>query len=353
MSGLVTTNVEQRFGFSAAFVIPLFAFFLGFGILLTTKKNYVTQEPQGSSIPNAFKVLWMGTLHNFNLEAAKPSYQAMHGNPKSTVRWDDVFVDEVRRALVACRAFAFFPFYFVCYIQLLTNFVSQAATMETHGIPNDIMTNIDPFTVIIFTWLLDRVAYPFLRKIGVHFWPITRITVAFLILSSAMAYAAVVQHVIYSSPPCFDHPRAPDCMGGSVPNRVHVALQAPAYVLIAFSELFAVATGYEYAFTKAPSSMKSFVPALFMSTAAVGNFLGIAITPLTVDPKIVWMYAGLAVESFAVGVAFYLLLRRYNKVEVELGVQSAEEHDPADAALSSAEEEQQSILHTPLASREI
>ena len=353
MSGLITTNVEHSYGFSTAFIMPLFAFFLGFGILLVTKKNYVTQAPKGSAIPDAFKVLWIGILHGFDLEAAKPSYQTTHGKPKLTILWDDLFVDEVRRALVACRAFLFLPFYFVCYIQLQTNFVSQAATMETHGIPNDIMTNINPVVVIIFTPILDRVVYPFLRKIGVNFWPITRIAAAFIILSSAMAYAAIVQHIIYTSPPCFDHPRSRDCMGGTVPNQVHIALQAPVYVLIALSEIFAITTGYEYAFTKAPSSMKSFVPALFMSTAAVGNFLGITITPLTVDPKIIWMYTGLAVQSFLTGVAFYLLLRRYNKVEVELGVRDAGEHDPIDAALSTADEEHQSILHTPSANREI
>jgi POT family len=46
------------------------------------------------------------------------------------------------------------------------------------------------------------------------------------------------------------------------------------YVLIAFSEIFASITGLEYAFTKAPTSMRSLVMAVFLFTSAVASALG-------------------------------------------------------------------------------
>lgn len=52
----------------------------------------------------------------------------------------------------------------------------------------------------------------------------------------SMVYASVLQHYIYISPP----------------ESIHVWIQAPAYVLVAFSEAFVVITGLEIAFTKAP-----------------------------------------------------------------------------------------------------
>ena len=72
------------------------------------------------------------------VEAAKPSYQEEYGRKHKTP-WNDLFVDELRRGLVACRVFVFYPIYWVVYSQMLNNFVSQAATMELHNIPNDIM----------------------------------------------------------------------------------------------------------------------------------------------------------------------------------------------------------------------
>lgn len=38
----------------------------------------------------------------------------------------------------------------LCYNQLNNNLTSQAATMTTHGIPNDVLSNLDPIALIIF-----------------------------------------------------------------------------------------------------------------------------------------------------------------------------------------------------------
>lgn len=75
--------------------------------------------------------------------------------------------------------------------------------------------------------------------------------------------------------------------GGEIKNQVHVALQTPAYFLIGLSEIFASITGLEYAFTKAPPSMKSFVTAMFLLTSAFGAALAMAISPTAKDPHLV------------------------------------------------------------------
>lgn len=103
-----------------------------------------------------------------------------------------------------------------------------------------------------------------------------------------MAYAAIVQHLIYSSPPCYNTPMKCDASkDGKLPNQVHVAIQSPAYLMIGLSEIFASITGLEYAYTKAPPSMKSFVMAMFLLTSAFGAALGMAISPVAKDPKLV------------------------------------------------------------------
>lgn len=166
-----------------------------------------------------------------------------------------------------------------------------AGTMQLHGIPNDIMQNIDPLTLILFIPILDRLVYPALQKIGIPFRPITRITMGFVFASLSMAYAAITQHLIYSAGPCYEYPLNCAAANGSEPNRVHVAIQSPSYFLIALSEIFASVTGLEYAFTKAPPSMKSFVMSIYLLQTAFGSALGIALAPTTTDPKIVWMYS--------------------------------------------------------------
>ena len=312
LSAIATTELELHVGFWSAYLLPLCMFLLGFVILLMGKKFYIVRPPKGSVITSAFRALWIGLMNKGNMNAAKPSYQDEYGRKYKTP-WNDLFIDELKRGLVACKVFVFFPVYWVVYSQMLNNFISQAATMELHGIPNDIMQNIDPITLIIFIPIFDRLIYPFLRKIGIPFRPITRITFGFFTAALAMAYAAIVQHIIYASPPCYNAPSACD-----VPNQVHVAVQTPAYLLIGISEIFASITGLEYAFTKAPPSMKSFVMSMFLLTTAFGSALGIALSPTAKDPKLVWMYTGIAVAAVLAGVLFWVIYSKYNNTEEEM-----------------------------------
>ncbi|KKZ64233.1 POT family proton-dependent oligopeptide transporter [[Emmonsia] crescens] len=335
LSPLATTELELHVDFWAAYLLPLCMFLAGLAVLIFGRKYYVVRPPRGSVIIHAFKALWIGLINKGNMNAAKASYQAEHGG-NHNIEWDDHFVEELKRALVACKVFVFFPFYWVCDQQMLNNFVSQAATMELHGVPNDLMQNIVPLTIIIFIPICDRLIYPLLRRMRIPFKPVSRITMGFFFASAAMAYAAVVQHFIYSAPPCYDAPlNCPASRGGAVPNRVHVALQTPAYLLVGFSEIFASITGLEYAYTKAPASMKSFVMAIFLMTIAFGAVLAIALSPTSKDPNLIWMYTGLSIASFIAGVSFWILFRRYNATEEKMNALEIEQ--------SSIDEEKKSV----------
>ncbi|KAF2477721.1 peptide transporter-like protein PTR2 [Lindgomyces ingoldianus] len=331
LSAIATTNLELHVGFWSAYLLPLFMFCVGYFILVSGKKRYVIRPPQGGVIGNCFKALWIAMRNRFDLDKAKPSFQEQEqGRRRYKAPWDDKFIDELKIALMACKVFAFFPIYWVVFSQMMNNFVSQAGQMELHGIPNDILQNIDPLTIIILIPLLDRLIYPFLRStLHLAFAPITRITLGFFIASLAMVYAAILQSRIYSAPPCFDSPS--HCEAGKIskdkykPNEIHVAWQAPAYILIALSEVLASITGLELAYAKAPENMKSFIMSLFLLTSALGSALGILIAPSAKDPNLVWLYAGLAATSLLAGGVFHIMFRRLDQRETARPVESAEE----------------------------
>ncbi|ROW03619.1 hypothetical protein VPNG_07179 [Cytospora leucostoma] len=319
LSSIATTELEAHVGFWSAYLLPFLMFIVGFAVLVAGKSKYKMRPPQGSIIPKAFKVIWIAMANKGNFDAAKPEYQEEFTGRKRNISWDGIFVEEVKRALVACKVFVFFPIYWVVYSQMLNNFISQAGQMQLHGIPNDLMQNWDPITIIIFIPVCDYLLYPGLAKLGIKMYPITRIFWGFMLGAGAMAYAAGVQKLIYKSGPCYEQvaacPAALLADGSYAPNDVHVAIQAPAYLLIGLSEIFASITGLEYAFTKAPASMKSFIMSLFLLTTAFGSALSIALSPTAVDPKLLWMYTGLAVACFIAGIIFWLLYSRYNKTE--------------------------------------
>ncbi|KAL5392836.1 hypothetical protein DPSP01_000533 [Paraphaeosphaeria sporulosa] len=313
ISAIATTTLELHVGFWAAFLLPLLMFVVGFWVLVSGRKTYVIKPPQGGVIKNCLKALWIAARNRFDLDSAKPSLQGP-GQQRHRITWDDRFIDELKTALVACKVFLFFPIYWLAFSQMMNNFVSQAGQMQLHGLPNDILPNIDPVTLIVLIPIVDRVVYPFIRtRLHLALTPITRITWGFLIASLSMAYAAVLQSRIYAAAPCYSSPS--NCDAGKIsegkyePNQVHVAWQAPAYVLIALSEILASITGLELAYAKAPENMKSFIMSLFLLTSAAGSALGIFIAPFGTDPHLVWFYGGLAVAAGATGGVFHWMFR--------------------------------------------
>ena len=112
LSLVATVFMEKYTGYWTVNLLGLLVFLIGFAVLLLGKKFYVTRPPQGSVIPNAFKAIWIGLVNGRDMNAAKPSYQAAHGQKYKTP-WSDTFIEELKRALVACRVFLFYPIYWV------------------------------------------------------------------------------------------------------------------------------------------------------------------------------------------------------------------------------------------------
>ncbi|KAI5287472.1 hypothetical protein KEM54_005979 [Ascosphaera aggregata] len=315
LSLLATPYMERDIGFWSAYLMCLCVFVLGTVILALGRKFYVVRPPQGSIITDCFKCIFM-MIKARSTDGPKPSVLAAVGR-EQTVPWDDHFVDEVKRALIGCQVFTIYPIYWVVYGQFSSNFVTQAAQMQGHGIPNDLMQNFDPIAIIVFIPVMEKIFYPALLKMKIQVRPITRISFGFLVASLAMAYAAIVQHLIYSAGPCYKHPAACIIDGKAItePNNVHIGIQVPAYALIGISEIFASVTGLEYAYTKAPPSMKSFVQSMYLLTNAFGSAIAEALTPAAYDPAILWMFVGLSIASFSGGVIVYLTFSRLNKKE--------------------------------------
>lgn len=328
LSLLATTYMERDVGYWSGYLLCLCMFIFGFTVLLLGRKYYTVRPPQGSIITDAFKALGIMIRHR-NMDGPKPSWQAEHGKRYTNLPWDDHFIDELKRALVACKVFAFYPIYWVVYGQFSSNFVTQAGQMNGHGIPNDLMQNFDPISIIVFIPILEMLVYPVLRKFRIPFRPINRIALGFVVASLAMMYAAIVQHLIYSAGPCHEKPlcKASEVNGQKQGNDVHIAIQTPAYVFIGISEIFASVSGLEYAYTKAPPSMKSFVQSMYLVTNAFGAAIAEALTPAAYDPAIMWMFTGLAVASFLAGIIFWLVYHKLNNEEEGMNALDAHNYE--------------------------
>ncbi|KAI9493549.1 POT family-domain-containing protein [Zychaea mexicana] len=310
LSAIFTTLMAKNIGFWSAYLLPTCMFVPGIAVVILGKKWYRQNPPRGSIFLEVFKIIKLSP--KYGLEGTKPSVMAKT-NPAlaEKITWDDVFVDEMRRTFKACIVFCWYPVYWLCYSQMTNNLVSMSATMLTGNVPNDIMQNINPFTLIVTIPIMDRIFYPILRHYGYPMRPMIRITCGFFFAASAMAYCAGIQTHVYNSPPYFDHPN------GNGKNHVSAALVIPAYVLVGISEVFASITGLEYAYKKAPAMMKSLVMALFLLTNCFGAVLAFALVSVAEDPKLKWMYTGISAATATCCILFWFCHHKRDAYDVE------------------------------------
>ncbi|KAF8823385.1 hypothetical protein HHX47_DHR10000303 [Lentinula edodes] len=318
--------IEKTEGATACFVIGMIV--TGFG-----RNKYQRSPPEGSVLATALHLFafaargrwsWnpVKLWNNFNTddfwEGAKPSRVA---NKPKWMTFDDQWVEEVQRGLKACAVFTWYPIYWLSYNQLTNNLISQAATMDVHGVPNDVLGNLDPLALIIFIPICDLLFFPLLKRVGINFTALKKITAGFFTGALAMIWATVVQYYIYkaSSMQCTDPcGNMADSLSCESVSPLNVWIQTGSYVLVAFSEIFASITGLEYAFTKAPKNMRSLVMSVFFFQSALGSALSEAWLPLLVDPLLTWNYGSIAIISTVGGVLFWLSVRKLDIQEDKL-----------------------------------
>jgi POT family proton-dependent oligopeptide transporter len=168
---------------------------------------------------------------------------------------------------------------------------------------------------------MDMLVYPGLRKLGFQFTPIKRITCGFFLASSAMISACVTQYYIYQMSPCGNQANScEDADGNPLVANISVWVQLLPYGLIGFSEIMASVTSLEYAFTKAPTNMRSTVQAIALFMNALSSALAQALVSLAEDPLLVWNYGLVAVLAAIGGIAFWFDNRKIDKEEEKLNL---------------------------------
>ncbi|KAF1914535.1 proton-dependent oligopeptide transporter family [Ampelomyces quisqualis] len=318
LAGIVTTLTEKHAGFGYAFLISLclmlvaaalfqagyFHFNTGFDEFL------VTAPPAGNVLTSVLRALRRRRDPNYqkSIQSGLEAQPAAQQDGAATASEDDILLSETKAALKACLLFLPFPALMLCIDIMDSGLVAEAGSMQTHGLPNDIMYNLNPIAVMILMPLFQGWLYPFLAKRKINFTPQHRIGVGLACAALAIGYTAGIQKLIYISGPCFARPLK--CLSGDIPNDVSVGIQTPTYVFLALGKILAIVAGTELAYTRAPANMKSIVQAVFLLFSALGAVIGVGASFAAEDPNMVIVYGSIAGFLALVTVAFEFAVMR-------------------------------------------
>ncbi|KAF8073992.1 PTR2-domain-containing protein [Lyophyllum atratum] len=327
---LGTTYAEKRIGFWLAFLVPLIIYFLMPFFLAITYKSLIKLPPQGSVVYDTLKVgqllISKGGIKNAFKggddfwNKAKPSQIAASGGLKNKkagwVKWDDDFVDEIRRTFKACKLFIFLPIFYLADGGLSTIQTSQAGSMTTNDAPNDLLSNFNPLTIVVMAPILNYGVYPYLRKIGINFSPIRRVVVGYFFAAATMLVGALLQWRVYETSPCGYY--ATNCKIGTTVSPLSVWAQLPLYVLPATAELLINITCYEIAYTRAPQRMKGLIFAVVLFMSSLSSAIVLIISPSFSDPNLIWPFVGIGGACVLAAIAIWVFFHEMDDEEGDI-----------------------------------
>lgn len=321
LSWFATVYIEKHYGFAGAYGMCLGCMIIAMIMLICGKHWYVKVPHKVNVLPQAAKIVACAARHGFKMERADPEFQLEHFG--KTVSWTVTLVDELARGLRACRVLIAFVMFWLCFDQMQNNLISQAGQMKTGNTPNDLLPAMNQVGCIVLGPVIQDVLYPFLHKRRIYLNAVTRIAIGFVFVALSMLYATIVQHAIYSSPPCYDRPKQCEAMQSMAladikNSRPNVWIQAPLYFLIATGEIFAYTTVMEFAYNHSPKDMKALVQAISLLVAGIGSASAMALAELARDPWLTYLFAALAGGMASTTVLFWLLFRTYDDYDAHL-----------------------------------
>ncbi|XP_064612168.1 solute carrier family 15 member 4-like [Liolophura sinensis] len=295
---------------------------------------YVSRPPSGSILTNVCKVLcesctssrgrsssdreWFtnsrGTARVGFLDRAKMQYGG---------RFTDGIVEDVKSLLKILCVFVFMVPYWMVYYQMETTFYIQGLHMrltfsdsvnwftlgnwsnsgnccnpgdwcnpgnwtnpevETPDVAVAWLSLFDVVFVIMLIPVMDRLVYPRLDKAGCHFSMAKRMMVGMGVATIAVAVAGAVEtrrlQIFWPIPNnCFINATIFQNIGNTRYQAANMSVfwQIPQYALIGISEVFTSIAALEFAYSKAPRSMKGIIMGMFFFFSGVGSLLGTAL----------------------------------------------------------------------------
>ena len=195
--------------------------------------------------------------------------------------------------------------FWALFDQHSSSWIRQAQRMDLHvtlpwGGARDLLPSqipsLNPLMVMALIPFNNFVIYPLIGKLGVVVTPLRKMTVGMLMAAAAFAIVAMLQERI-------------DLLALSG-EKLSVAWHVLPYLVMTQAEVMVSVTGLEFAYTQAPTRMKSTIMGFWLLTVAFGSKLVILVTQLPDMPMATffWVFAGLmaaAAVLFGLRASFY------------------------------------------------
>lgn len=165
---------------------------------------------------------------------------------------------------------------------------------------------------------MNHVIYPLLRKHGIRWGAIARMTFGFAVCTIGSVGFPILQYYVYQSSPCgWNATTCAEIVPEGAPSlsTVSYSLYSLPIIVTAISEVFINVTAYGIAYSRSPKNMKGLVASINLFMTAISAAIGLATAPVIQDPYLIWAFAGPTIAGAVLTVVFWFTFKHMDKDE--------------------------------------
>ncbi|KAF7661999.1 hypothetical protein LDENG_00249690 [Lucifuga dentata] len=188
------------FGVPAALmVVALVVFIIGSGM-------YYKAEPQGNIMLDVCKCIGFAIKNRFR-HRSKQYPKRQHWMDWAEEKHEKLLIAQIKMVLKVLFLYIPLPMFWTLFDQKGSRWTLQATTMDGNFgqlvIQPDQMQTFNPILILTLVPIMDSLIYPLIKKCGLNFTPLKRMTVGMFLAAIAFVCAALVQMEIDKTLPNF------------------------------------------------------------------------------------------------------------------------------------------------------
>uniref|UniRef100_A0A3Q2XJF0 Solute carrier family 15 member 1 n=1 Tax=Hippocampus comes TaxID=109280 RepID=A0A3Q2XJF0_HIPCM len=185
------------FGVPAALmVVALVVFIVGSGM-------YYKAEPQGNIMMDVCRCIGFAIKNRYRHRSGRyPKRQ--HWMDWAEEKYDKLLIAQIKMVLKVLFLYIPLPMFWTLFDQKGSRWTLQATTMDGNFVSSRLHgETVNPILILTLVPIMDSVIYPLIKKCGLNFTPLKRMTVGMFLAALAFVCAALVQVEIDKSLPTF------------------------------------------------------------------------------------------------------------------------------------------------------
>ncbi|XP_072538991.1 solute carrier family 15 member 1b [Salminus brasiliensis] len=198
-------NSQQKC-YPLAFGVPAALMAVALVVFIAGSGMYTKAAPKGNIMLEVCKCIGFAIKNRFvHRSSAYPKRE--HWMDWANEKYDKLLIAQVKMVLKVLFLYIPLPMFWALFDQQGSRWTLQATTMDgsfgAFNVQPDQMQIVNPILILVMVPIVDSMVYPLIKKCGLNFTPLKRMTVGMFMAGLAFVAAALVQIQIDQTLPKF------------------------------------------------------------------------------------------------------------------------------------------------------